>query len=372
MAQQRLMKDGLGSDAIVRIAESLARTIPGFPKQLFIDEALVGLSALELKDRVRHIIRVLHIYLPDNFAETAEILIHLKTNWIPGDSNDNLSGFAAWPIIDYVGEHGVDHPKKALEVLKELTSMFSAEFAIRPFFIQHPALTLKTVSAWCADPDEHVRRLVSEGSRPRLPWGQQLPEFIKDPSPVFQLLGNLKDDPSEYVRRSVANNLNDISKDHPEQVIALCKLWGEKASTERQWIIRHATRTLVKAGHPAVFGLLGFTENPQLDFQSLNISPKTLPLGEHIEFSFQLRSNSPKPQTVVIDYAIHHVKANGKTSPKVFKFRTLKIAPEETVRLVKKHAIKLITTRKYYSGEHTVEILINGQPYGRTPFMLTC
>jgi 3-methyladenine DNA glycosylase AlkC len=372
MAENRLMKDGLGKEAIQRISEALEKAFPALSKASFEKAALNGIEKLELKDRVRHLIEVLHQFLPDDFPTTAKILTDSRDNWDLGDPNDNLAGFAAWPIIDYIGEYGLDYPQESLQALKQLTPMFSAEFAIRPFLIHHTDLSLETILKWTTDPAEHIRRLVSEGSRPRLPWGQQLPLFIQDPAPVLNLLEKLKDDPSEYVRRSVANNLNDISKDHPDKVIDCCRRWKKDASPERQWIIRHATRSLVKAGHPQIFGLLGYTENPKLDFQFLEVSPQTINLGEYIEFGFQLQSNSSKPQTIVIDYAIHHVKANGKTSPKVFKFRTLKIAPEETVRLVKKHAIKLITTRKYYSGEHTVEILINGQPYGRTPFMLTC
>jgi 3-methyladenine DNA glycosylase AlkC len=370
MDEQRLMKDGLNAPAIERIAESFARTIPRFPKKRFISDALNGLDERELKDRVRHLIGVLHDFLPADFEETADTLMAIKPIWDRGDPDDNLAGFAAWPIIDYIGEYGLDHTGKSLEALKELTSMFSAEFAIRPFIINHFKTTFQTLETWTTDPDEHVRRLVSEGSRPRLPWGQQLPQFIKDPSPVFQLLEKLKDDPSEYVRRSVANNLNDISKDHPDAIIAVSKHWKKGASAEREWIIKHATRSLVKAGHPAVFGLLGYTENPKIDFQTLEVSPTTIKLGETVEFSFQLQSTNSKPQKVVIDYAIHHMKANGKTSPKVFKFRTLEIAPGETVELTKRHAIKPITTRKYYPGEHAVEILINGHPFGRVSFKL--
>jgi 3-methyladenine DNA glycosylase AlkC len=370
MAKQRLMKDGLGAAAVERMVESLVRTIPGFSKQQFSDDALSGLHSLELKERVRHIIGVLNQYLPVDFNKTADILLRLKANWIPSEPGDNLGGFAAWPIIDYVGEHGLGHPEQALEVLKELTSMFSAEFAIRPFFIQHPELTLKTVAEWANDPDEHVRRLVSEGSRPRLPWGKQLPQFIADPTPVFQLLGKLKDDPSEYVRRSVANNLNDISKDHPDLVIACCRRWGKNAGPERKRIIRHATRSLVKTGHPEVFGLLGYTEKPKLDFLSLEVSPDQIHLGEAIEFKALFRSPGTGVQKVVVDYAIHHMKANGKTSPKVFKFRTLEIAPGKTIELTKRHIIKSITTRKYYPGEHAIEILINGKTFGKAVFTL--
>ena len=364
------MKNGLSDAAVERIAESFVQIRPGFPTRRFINAALSGLQSLELKGRVRHIIAALHSVLPENFNETGDLLLQLRNNWIPGDPDDNLSGFAAWPIIDYVGEHGLHHPEKALAVLKELTVLFSAEFAIRPFLIEHFDLTFQTLEKWCSDSDQHVRRLVSEGSRPRLPWGQQLPQFIADPSPVVQLLENLKDDSSEYVRRSVANNLNDISKDHPEEVIALCRCWHKDAGLNRQRIIRQATRTLVKSGHPDVFGLLGYTENPELALKSLDVAPKAIQLGEYIEFHVQLQSTNFKPQTVVIDYAIHHMKANGRTSPKVFKLRSLEIAPEETVNLTKRHAIKPITTRKYYAGQHVVEILINGKTFGQAGFTL--
>jgi len=371
MAEQRLMKDGLNAASVERIADSLVRVVPNFAKKQFVNDAIDGLTPLELKSRVRHISAALKKCLPADFEKAADILLSLKANWIPDEPGGSLSGFAAWPVIDYVGEYGLDHPEKALKVLKALTSLFSAEFAIRPFIIQHFELTYRHLDQWCDDSDEHVRRLVSEGTRPRLPWGQRLPQFIVEPSPVFQLLEKLKDDPADYVRRSVANNLNDISKDHPDQVIALCRRWLNAAGPDRAWIIRHATRTLVKSGHPDVFGLLGFTEKPRLEVRSLNVFPKQIQLGEAVEFSFKLQSTNSKPQSVVIDYAIQHVKANGQTTPKVFKFRTLKLAPGETIELTKKHAIKPITTRKYYAGEHAVEILINGKIFGRKSFMLT-
>lgn len=366
------MKDGLGSAAVVRMAASLACADSGFPQEAFIADAMDGIEALELKERVRHIIGVLHSYLPADFTAAADLLTRLKAHWIPGDPGDNLGGFAAWPIIDYIGEHGLEHPETALAALRELTALFSAEFAIRPFFIHHPALTHRTVHSWCTDPDEHVRRLVSEGSRPRLPWGQQLPAFIKDPAPIFPLLEPLKNDSSDYVRRSVANNLNDISKDHSGTVIALCRRWQKNATPEVEWIIRHATRSLVKAGHPEVFGLLGYTENPDLTLQSIDLLPNRIRLGETVEFSATVQSNRVERQRVVIDYAVHHMKANGQTSPKVFKLRTLEIGPGETITLTKRHAIKAITTRKYYPGEHAVEILINGKSFGRAPFLLNC
>lgn len=365
------MKDGLGDIAVDRIARSLKKVYPAFPEKDFLKSVLHGLNPLELKDRTKYIMAVLHECMPNHFEKTARIFVKMKTVWDYGDPDDNLAGFAAWPIIDYIGEYGLDHPEVSLNALKELTSLFSAEFAIRPFIINHFELTFQTLEKWIDDPDEHVRRLVSEGSRPRLPWGCRLPPFIENPAPVFQLLEKLKDDPSEYVRRSVANNLNDISKDHPEQVIQTCKRWKRGAGKNRQWIIKHATRSLVKSGHPEIFGLLGHTENPKLSFQSLEISPLEIQLGDAVEFRFELISKGTHKQSIVIDYAIHHMKANGKTAPKVFKFRTLEIGPHETISLSKKHRIKPITTRNYYPGVHAVEILINGKTFGQVPFRLS-
>jgi len=364
-------KDGLGADAVDRIGASLARTVPDFPVQAFTASALDGIFELELKDRVRHLVAVLHEFLPRDFAETAIILTRLKDNWIAGDPEDRLRGFAAWPVIDYIGEHGLSHPVEALAALRELTSFFSAEFAIRRFIIEHPDTTFHHLHEWTDDPDEHVRRLVSEGSRPRLPWGQQLPAIIEDPSVTLDLLEKLKDDRSEYVRRSVANHLNDISKDHPDTVVDICRRWHKDAGPERLWIIRHATRTLVKAGHPSVFGLLGFTDKPRLELESLSLSRQVIRLGESVEFSLCLKSLGNVPQKVVVDYAVHHVKANGKTSPKVFKLRTLEIAPGATMEIVKRHAIRPITTRRYYPGEHAIEVLVNGKSYGVETFTLS-
>ncbi|WP_372798815.1 DNA alkylation repair protein [Pontiella sp.] len=365
------MKDGLGEESIDRMARSLKKVYPAFPEKDFRKMALDGLNPLELKDRTKHLIAVLHRVMPDNFEKTADLFVQMKPHWDPGDPDDNLRSFAAWPIIDYIAAYGLGHPEVSLKTLKEITALFSAEFAIRPFIIHHFDLTFQTLERWTADPDEQVRRLVSEGTRPRLPWGCRLPQFIENPAPVFQLLEKLKDDPSETVRRSVANNLNDISKDHPEQVIQTCRRWKRGAGKNREWIIRHAARSLVKNGHPEIFGLLGHTENPALDIQSLEVSPAAIQLGEAVTFRFTLTSRSARPQSVVIDYAIHHVKANGRTAPKVFKFRTLEIGAHQTVELSRQHRIKPVTTRTYYPGRHAVEILINGKTYGQVPFTLS-
>lgn len=377
MATKTLMKDGLGSAAVERIFLSLTASGAQIEQESFSRDALNGLEDLELKERVQHLISVLAIHLPNTFPDAAIILGNIRTHWKEGKADDSFQLFAAWPIIDYVAEYGQEHPDVALPLLRYLTPLFSAEFAIRPFLAKHPELTYQTMLEWCNDSDEHVRRLASEGIRPRLPWGKQLPAYIADPVPVIELLENLKDDPSEYVRRSVANNLNDISKDHPDKVIETCRRWlatpnNIQPNKERQWIVRHATRTLVKAGHPQVFPLLGHTQSPQITTTKLQLSSDNITLGESLQISTAITSISTEKQSIVVDYAIHFMKANGKTAPKVFKWKNLKLAPHESVTISKKHIIKAISTRRYYSGTQHVELLINGVTVDSRAFELNC
>ena len=364
------MKDGLDADAVARIAKNLRRAWKEFPAQAFLRDATVGLDELELKQRIAHVIAALAQHLPKDFERALAVLLEAGGAWDAGDPDDPLSGFAAWPVIDYVGVHGLERPEESLEGLRQLTHLFSAEMAVRPFLRQQTELTLQTLAVWTDDENEHVRRLVSEGTRPRLPWAGRLTDFIRDPSPVLALLEQLKDDSSEYVRRSVANNLNDISKDHPQRVVEVCRDWQKSAGTERLWVIRHATRTLVKAGHPQVWRLLGYADPPEVAVRRLRIEETTIRLGAYLEFSFQLRSQSGEPQRLIVDYQVHHVKANGKTTPKVFKLKTLELLPGAAVDVGKRHPFRQVTTRRYYSGTHTLEILVNGQSAGKRRFEL--
>lgn len=364
-----LLKDGINKNAIKRIATALLSVYPDFASKAFQQACLNGLDSLELKERVHHIITILGKFLPDNFIETAPLLCAIKTHWNHQHPEDALQGFTAWPIIDYVSVYGINHPELALETLKHLTSLFSAEFAIQVFIMQHFDITYPYLEKWCTDNDEHVRRLVSEGTRSRLPWGLRQKQFCVDPSPILPLLERLNNDNSQYVRRSVANNLNDISKDHPQLVIAICQNWKQNASKETLWIIKHATRTLIKSGHQDVFRLLGYTAQPQLNLTSLQTN-KEIQLGNHFHFSFKLCSNSKQTQTLVIDYAIHHAKANGKITIKVFKLKNITLLAGESITLSKKHPFKKINTRTYYTGKHSLEILINGKPYKKADFLL--
>ena len=368
-----LMKNGLGLPAVKRISYALAKTAAlekTFDEVAFIQAATSPLESLELKQRVQHLIDVLHQFLPQGFEQAVECLLQLPSVWDKGDEDDPLRGFAAWPIIDYVAEHGVNHPQLALPALRELTHLFSAEFAIRPFLLAHPELCHEHFSRWVKDESEHVRRLVSEGSRPRLPWGIQLKPYVKDPSDNLRWLGVLKNDDSLYVRRSVANHLNDISKDHPQVVLDVCNAWYAKSDANVKWVIKHATRTLVKAGHPDVFALLGHSKEVKIKDLALTLSTDQLVLGDGLEFELSLVSAAKQTQSLVVDFALHFMKASGKTSPKVFKWKTLNLEAGQSVSLQKKHAIKAITTRRYYTGTQTLEVLVNGQPVAQASFFL--
>ena len=370
MAEQKLMKHGLSTDAVKRICTVLADIIDDFPRQPFQNEATQGLERLELKQRVDYLITVLNHYLPEDFHKTAAILLQVKQHWDWGDEEDALSSFAAWPLIDYVAVYGINHPQLSLNVLAELTSLFSAEFAIRRFIDEHFQLTHKTLLNWSHNPDEHVRRLASEGIRPRLPWGKRLKTLCDNPEPIFPILEVLKDDPSLYVRKSVANNLNDISKDNPDKVISLCRQWQYDASPEREWIIRHALRSLVKQGRQDVFPLLGYSETVDVIIKSFNLRSKRVEMGDSLEFELILSSSSSQIQKLVLDYKIHHVKANGSTISKVFKWKNITLHENQPHSLNKLHPFKIITTRKYYPGEHAIEVLLNGQSMAYQTFDL--
>ncbi len=367
------MKNGLGLPAIKRISQALAqtRTLQNtFDCKAFIKAAKKPLESLELKERVQHVIETLHQFLPVEFDQAVKCLLELPSVWDAGNPDDPLRGFAAWPIIDYIGEYGVDSPDVALPALRELTHLFSAEFAIRPFLLKHPKLCHQHFKTWVKDESAQVRRLVSEGTRPRLPWGMQLKPYIKDPSDNLRWLDVLKNDESLYVRRSVANHLNDISKDHPHVVIDQCKAWYPNSDDNVKWLIKHATRSLVKAGHPDVFELLGHSKVVKVKGLNLTLSADHLVLGDSLTFDLSFESATNEPQSLVVDFALHFMKANGKTSAKVFKLKTLRLESGQSVSVQKTHAIKAITTRRYYTGTQKLEVLMNGQPVAQASFFL--
>jgi 3-methyladenine DNA glycosylase AlkC len=353
--------------AVVRaIGAHLQRVAPTVDRVRFEQRALDGLDTLELKARAMQIADALEATLPAGFEAGAAILeatlapvaVEAELGSLRAGP-DGLAGWALWPLGEWVARRGLDDPHRALQALHALTQRFTAEWAIRPLLLRHPDTVFATLRRWCDDPSPHVRRLVSEGSRPRLPWGLQLRPLIADPTPTLPLLAALQDDPSPYVRRSVANHLNDIAKDHPTVVADWLQRHLPEASAERRALLRHASRSLIKAGDAAVLAAWG--QGAALEGRAaLAVTPAQITLGERVGLSATLTSLSRRPQALVVDYVVHHVKANGSTSPKVFKGWGLTLAPGETRTLVKQHAVRPITTRVYYPGAHRVDLQVNG------------
>ena len=372
-------KNFLNAGLVREAAAHLARHTPGFDAKAFVRQASTGLDALELKARSLHICAALEATMPAAFdaaAKAFEAALAPPTPEVaseggdaPAGLNEGLGGWILWPVGEYIARHGQAQPERALAALHALTQRFTAEFAIRPFIEQHPDLSLATLARWTADPSHHVRRLVSEGSRPRLPWGLQLKGLIQDPSPTLPLLRALQDDSSEYVRRSVANHLNDIAKDHPAVVAQWLRDHLPNASKERRALLRHASRTLIKAADPAVLKAWGLGAAFKGDAE-LSLSPQRVTLGSEVTLTLRLRSTSKKPQRLAVDYAVHHVKAHGGTSAKVFKGWQLELPPLAEVTLSKRHPVKPITTRRYHAGRHGVAVQVNGGVVAEASFDL--
>ncbi len=362
---------------VAGMADHLVRQWPDFDHSGFVADGCDGLEALELKDRANWIAGALGRHLPPDFRDSCGILLAALhpaeelnlAEMDAGITDDGVKGWAVMPMTIYVAERGAGHLDVALSTLKEMTKRSSSEFAIRRFLADEPERTLETLAGWVRHGNSHVRRLVSEGTRPRLPWAARLDNFVRDPSPVLPLLESLKDDPSDYVRRSVANNLNDISKNHPGLVVDTARRWMKDAPPQRKRLIRHACRSLVKAGNRQCLQVLGYGP-PQVAPVGMTISSPVVTLGEWLEFETVLVSNSVTPQPLIVDYVIHHVKANGKTSPKVFKWKTVTLEPGGALRARRRHAIRAITTRVYYPGRHRVELLVNGEILGAADFDL--
>jgi 3-methyladenine DNA glycosylase AlkC len=370
-------KELLNKPVIDAVAQHLSRVHPPFKAKAFVAQAAAGLAELEMKDRAMQIAGALQSHLPADFNAAAAVIERALIPTQPGEElgalrtgPEGLAGWVVWPLGEFVARQGLAHPVRALACLRELTQRFSAEFAIRPFIVEHPALVFKTLTAWVQDPSPHVRRLASEGSRPRLPWGLQLRELIADPRPTLPLLHALQDDTSPYVRRSVANHLNDIAKDHPGVVAEWLEAHLPNANKERSALLRHASRSLIKSGDARVLQAWGLG-NSFKGSAAFSLKPARAQVGGGLQLSLALQSASRQAQRLVVDYVVHHVKANGTSTPKVFKGWKLELGAGEQRLLEKKHSLAVITTRRYHAGEHGITVQINGQPVAEAAFQLT-
>ncbi|MGZ2484812.1 3-methyladenine DNA glycosylase AlkC [Rhizobium pisi] len=359
------LKNLLHEALVGDMADHIAANAPSFDRDRFVNLATDGLAALELMERSALIRDALFATLPDDFPEAAAIL---KAS-LPAVGKAGLSGWMLLPVNQFIAARGPDHFDLGLDLLKALTPHFTAEYGIRPFIHRDQQRALAIISGWVGDPDRHVRRLASEGTRPRLPWAMRLPQLVKDPAPILSILTALMDDPEDYVRRSVANSLNDIAKDHPDLVAAFIGGHIEGASPERRWLLKHASPTLLKKGHARALANFGFGAAASLACE-LRLAKDEVLFGEGLDFEIRVTNAGEATQSLMIDYAIHHVKADGSLSPKVFKCKTISLAPGQSHAIGRRHAMRPITTRRYYPGEHRIAILVNGAESASQSFVL--
>lgn len=343
------------------IADLAADVAPGFDRERFMAVATADLDELGIMQRMRQTAVALEAALGMPFPRAAGVLREL------GPRINH--GFVAISLCEYVALYGRDHFDLALQTLHELTRYGSAEFAVRPFLAADFDRTLAVMRGWTDDENEHVRRLASEGTRPRLPWSFRLDRVIKDPSLTFPIPEALRADPSLYVRKSAANHLNDIAKDNPVWLLDRLAGWPAVAPEER-WVVRHALRTLIKKGDSRALALIGATGKADVRVEAFSVAPERLKLGERLHLKAKLVSTGYTGQRLVIDYAIHYVKKNGATSRKVFKLREVDLPPGAEWEASTSQVVRDFTTRSHNPGFHRVELIVNGQTLAQGGFYL--
>lgn len=343
------LKNLYNKQLITRLGREISQHHSGFDEKAFSRSVFnKDWKDKELKPRMRHIAQCLHLHLPPNYKKTIRILKPVAAKF---------SGFEFMFFQDYVECYGLDDFTTSIPALEHFTKYSSSEFAVRAFILQDEKRMMKQMRQWATSDNHQVRRLASEGCRPRLPWAISLPAFKANPKSVLPILQTLMKDESEYVRRSVANNLNDISKDNPDIVLDWATRWlGKNNTTDK--LIKHACRTLLKQGDQQTLSLFGFAETSHIDLHQFKVQAKVA-FGDKLLFSFSLKSQHESLGKCRIEFAIDFVKANGSLARKVFKIAESDYAAKEK-QVEKYFSFKPISTRKYYAGEHQLAIIING------------
>jgi 3-methyladenine DNA glycosylase AlkC len=351
-----------------KLCPVLKENIPNFDCRRFIHRVFDNRwPDLELKERVRHITMSLHEFMPMDFIEAAKILTNLSSSLERSELRS--SSFTAIFLPDYIEVFGLEHPDISLKALEQITKLVSAEFAIRPFILRYPEKTMQHMYRWSRHAHPHVRRLSSEGCRPRLPWAMGLPPFKKDPSPIIPVLETLRQDSSEFVRKSVANNLNDIAKDHPAIVLNICREWkGTHPNTD--WILRHGCRTLLKKGNRDALVLHGLDPDKKASVRSLKISKRRVPVGGDLSFGFEFSNLEKKISFYRLEYAIDYLTSTGKTSRKIFALAEKKFQPGSSSSIERTRSFRDLTTRKHHRGKHVLSIFANGKKMASTEFVV--
>ncbi|MBL8016304.1 MAG: DNA alkylation repair protein [Ignavibacteria bacterium] len=344
-----------------KFADVFAANEPRFSRKKFLGLVFDSQwEQKELKQRMRHISVCLHKTLPGGYEDNIKVLMKAVKEF---------SGFLSMNFPDYVEVYGLENPKLSMKALELFTQHGSSEFAVRPFIIKYPDIFMPQMLKWAGHKNHHVRRLASEGSRPRLPWAIALPEFKRNPAPVLKILEVLKNDESEYVRKSVANNLNDISKDNPETALKIAAKWyGKNKNTD--WIVKHGMRGLLKKGSKTALKLFGWHGADGIEVKNLRLSAEKIKLGDKFEFSFELFPVEPGNGNIRIEYTIDFLTSTGKVSRKIFKITEGKFEKGKKYIFNRKHSLKDLTTRKHFKGSHTLAIVVNGETLAAKKFLV--
>ncbi|SEN19831.1 3-methyladenine DNA glycosylase AlkC [Pseudomonas sp. ok272] len=353
------LKEIFNAERFEHIAAEVRAVYPAFDAPAFLAMANDGLDSLSVMQRMARVGECLHAVLALDYEQVLEILYALAPRL--------NSSFVSISLAQYVATYGLHDYERSMAALKYFTPFGSSEFAVRHFLRSDFERSMALLHDWSRDADEHVRRLASEGCRPRLPWSFRLEPVQADPRLAAAILDNLKADSSLYVRKSVANHLNDVTKDHPEWVLGLIEGWSLE-NPHTAWIAKHALRSLIKQGNPRALAIIGAGGKPEVRIHDLKVEPAVIRLGERITLSFDLHSTSPDAQRLVVDYAIDYVKASGATSNKVFKLKGLTLPGHARQTLGRAQQVRDMTTRKHYAGVHAVHIMVNGERLGSIAF----
>jgi len=372
MSETFLMRDVFSAAVVEKIADDLQRIHSPFDTQGFLGSILPDLENQGYSERKNAITDALIAYLPDNYEEAVDVLIKATPPPYAKDGiEDTTSRFYVCTYTAYISRMGVDHYDLSMRALHRMTQSFTAEWDLRTFLLKYTEKTLALLKVWAKDENQHVRRLVSEGSRPNLPWGKKLKFVDEDPeNTTLPILFILQNDKSEYVRRSVANHLNDLTKNNGDLVVRHLQKWRKKSSTpEKERMIHHALRTLIKQGHRGALKMIGYSDDFDIELQMLSIT-STVKWGGQFNFEFRIRNKKDLSQRLLIDFVIGFQKKDGSISPKVFKLKKVELASHEMISLAKGHSFKPITTRVYYPGKHLLTIQINGKKFKAYNFTL--
>lgn len=366
MADAPKLKDFFLPHVISDIGDRMQSVHAPFDTKTFVATVLEpGWDDLTFTARSRHIADALWSGIDLEVEATLAVLMAALPSELDDPEGVLNEGFWLWPFGDAIAAYATDHVSAGLDACENLTKCFTSEFAVRPFLARYPE-ALDRVEVWAQDPSEHVRRLASEGTRPRLPWATRLDLPVDR---VLDVLSKLRNDPSLYVRRSVANHLNDLAKVDSDRIVTLLESWHAEGVEETTWIVRHAMRNHLKNGDPRVLALFGY-QPAVVDVVDLAIAPQSVSIGEAVSINFDLLEQAGKPQKLMVDLVIGYMKSNGSISPKVFKFKDFELGPRHTESCTKKLGMIIRSTRALYPGEHSVTVRVNGADLATTTFHL--